>query len=174
MIEHKIGNKLLTLSAGDITETDTDAFVFDITEDVKLGSGYGGAIQQRGGIIIQKELDAIGRCATGQAVVTQAGELNATYIIHINGPKFREENEEWKLRLATLSALEKADEKGVKQLAFPPIGTGLYQVPLDLCSRVMVDTIKEYLANGSGLEEVGIVAVDSRELTPFAERLKEA
>lgn len=174
MIERKIGDKLLTLSTGDITEMDVDAFVFDITEDVKLGSGYGGAIQQRGGIIIQKELDAVGSCPTGQAVVTQAGELKASCIIHTNGPKFREENEEWKLRLATLSALEKAEESGVKRLAFPPIGTGLYQVPLDLCSRVMVDTIKEYLANGSSLDEVRIVAVDGRELTPFAERLKEA
>ena len=52
MIERKVGEKVIRLVTGDITDMDVEAFVFDITEDVKLGSGYGGAIQQRGGIAI--------------------------------------------------------------------------------------------------------------------------
>jgi len=57
MVERKIGDKNLRLVREDITEMEVDAFVFDITEDLKLGSGFGAAIQQRGGIVIQKELD---------------------------------------------------------------------------------------------------------------------
>ncbi len=146
---------------------DIQAFVYDITADMRLGAGFGGAIQMRGGIVIQKELDKIGSCPTGEAVVTGAGILKADYIIHVNGPKFREEDEEGKLRMATKSALRRADEKGIKRLAFPPIGTGLYQVPLDLCARVMVDTITEHLRNDTSLEEVLLVAVDTREFEPF-------
>ena len=71
--------------------------------------------------------------------------LKAEYIVHVNGPKFKEQDEEGKLRRSVQSALRRAEEKGVKRLAFPPIGTGLYQVPLDLCARVMVDTITEHL-----------------------------
>lgn len=167
MVEKKIGGKKLRLVDGDITDMEVDAFVFDITEDVKLGSGYGAAIQQRGGIVIQKELDEIGSCATGEAVVTEAGILKADWIVHANGPKFREEGEEEKLRKTVTSALVRAEEKGVKVLAFPPIGTGLYQVPMDLCARVMVETISEHLANGASLEEVLIVAPDPREFNPF-------
>jgi len=173
MTERKIGDKVMRLVQGDITDMEVDAFVFDITSDVRLGSGFGGAIQQRGGIAIQKELDAIGSCPTGEAVVTQAGILKADYIIHANGPKFRPEDEEGELRRATKAALARAEEKGVKRLAFPPIGTGLYQVPLDLCARVMVDTVAQHLSNGSNLEEVLFVAVDKRELKPFDARLKE-
>ena len=152
---------------------EVEAFVFDITEDVKLGSGYGGAIQQRGGIVIQKQLDEIGSCPTGEAVVTEAGILKADWIIHANGPKFREEDEEAKLQKTVRAALTRADEKGIKRLAFPPIGTGLYQVPLDLCSRVMVDTIAEHLTNGSTLDEVLIVAPDPREFAPFKAKFEE-
>jgi O-acetyl-ADP-ribose deacetylase (regulator of RNase III) len=173
MVEKQIGDKVLRLVRGDITEMEVEAFVFDITEDAKLGSGFGGAIQQRGGIVIQKQLDEIGSCPTGEAVVTEAGILKADWIIHANGPKFREEDEEAKLRKTVQSALSRAEEKGVKRLAFPPIGTGLYQVPLDLCTRVMVDTIAEYLANGSTLDEVLIVAPDNREFNPFETKLKE-
>ena len=173
MAEKKIGNKVLRLVRGDITDMEIGAFVFDITEDVKLGSGFGGAIQQRGGIVIQKQLDEIGSCPTGEAVVTEAGILKADWIIHANGPKFREEDEESKLRKTVQSALVRAEEKGVKRLAFPPIGTGLYQVPLDLCTRVMVDTISEHLANGSTLDEVLIAAPDNREFNPFKAQIEE-
>lgn len=173
MVERKIGDKRLRMVRGDITEAEVDAFVFDITDDAKLGSGFGGAIQQRGGIVIQKELDEIGSVPTGDAVVTQAGILNAEFIIHVNGPKFREENEKEKLERAVKSVLARAEEKGVKVLAFPPIGTGLYQVPLDLCADVMVDTISSHLANGSGLDEVQIVVQDPREIIPFTAKFEE-
>jgi O-acetyl-ADP-ribose deacetylase (regulator of RNase III) len=173
MAEKQIGNKVLRLVRGDITDMEVEAFVFDITEDVKLGSGFGGAIQQRGGIVIQKELDKIGSCPTGEAVVTEAGILKADWIIHANGPKFREEDEEGKLRKTVQSALARAEEKGVKRLAFSPMGTGLYQVPLDLCTRVMVETISQHLANGSTLDEVLIVAPDNREFNPFKAQIEE-
>ncbi len=173
MVEQRIGDKRLRLVKDDITDLEIEAFVFDITQDGKLGSGFGSAIQQRGGIIIQKELDEFGGVPTGEAVVTGAGKLKASYIIHTNGPKFREPEEEPKLRAATKAALLKAEEKGIKKVAFPAIGTGLYQVPIDLCVRVMVDTISQHLGNGSGLEEVVIAVSDVREFSPFAAKIQE-
>ncbi len=172
MVEKIIGEKKLRLIRADITEVEVDAFVFDITEDLKLGSGFGAAIQQRGGIAIQKQLDEIGSCPTGEAVVTEAGILKADWIIHANGPKFREEDEEAKLRKTVAAALARAEEKGVKILAFPPIGTGLYQVPMDLCARVMVETISKHLANGASVQEVLIVARDPREYGPFQAQIE--
>lgn len=172
MVERRIGSSVLRLVRGDITALEVDAFVHDITSDLKLGSGFGAAIQQRGGVAIQKELAELGDLPVGEAVVTQAGILKASYIIHTNGPKFREEHEEAKLQRSVEAVLQRAEEKGVKRLAIPPIGTGLYQVPMELCVRVMVDTVTRHLANGSGLEEVLIVARDTRELKPFETKLQ--
>ena len=98
--------------------------------------------------------------------------LKAKYIIHVNGPKFREEDEEGKLRSATKNALRRADEKGVKRLAFPPIGTGLYQVPMDLCARVMVDAVAKHLQNDTTLDEVLFVTMDEREYEPFKKQIE--
>jgi O-acetyl-ADP-ribose deacetylase (regulator of RNase III) len=173
MVQRKVGNRVVRLIRGDLTDLDVEAFVFDIDSDMKLGAGFGSAIQRRGGIVIQKELEKIGSCPTGEAVVTEAGILKANYIIHVNGPKFREEDEEGKLRSATESALRRADEKGIKQLAFPPIGTGLYQVPMDLCVRVMVDTVARHLENNTSLEEVLIVTQDDREYGPFKKKIEQ-
>lgn len=171
MMERKVGGRVMRLVRGDITEADADAFVYDITEDCKLGSGYGGAIMMRGGKVVQDELTKIGRCAPGEAVATTAGDLKVSHIIHVNGPKFHEQDTEGKLRTAVRAALKLAEKKGVKRLAFPPIGTGLYQVPLDLCAKVMIETVEEHLLNGASIEDVTFVANDSREIAPFKSRL---
>ena len=172
MTEKKIGDKAIRLVLGDITGLDVEAFVYDITTDAKLGSGYGSAIALRGGLSIQKQLDTIGRVLTTEAVVTVAGGLKAKRIIHVNGPKFHEPDTEGKLRQSVLSVLAKAEEIGVKRLAFPPIGTGLYQVPLDLCARVLLETVEAHLRGTSCLEEVLFVALDTREYKPFQAQIE--
>ena len=171
MVERRIGDTVIRLVRGDITDMDVEAIVFDITPDLRLGSGYGGAIAQRGGPSIQKELDGFSPLPVGDALVTGAGTMKTTFIVHVNGPKFHEENTEEKLHRAVESALRRAEEKGISQLAFPPIGTGLYQVPLDLCARVLTETISRHLSNSSRLREVVLVALDSREEAPLAAAL---
>jgi O-acetyl-ADP-ribose deacetylase (regulator of RNase III) len=173
MVEQKMGNKTLRLIRGDITDLAVEAFVFDVTEDLKLGSGFGSAIQQRGGISIQKELDELGTCPVGEAVITSAGKLKAQYIIHTNGPKFREQDEAGKLRRATQAALARAEEKQIKQLALPPIGTGLYQVPMDLSVETMVGVVTEHLRGDTSLEEVIFVANDTREYDPLKKKIQD-
>ncbi len=167
MAERKIGERTIRLEVGDITEFEGDAFVFDITEDAKIGSGYGTAIANRAGKVVQDELDEIGTVPTGEAVVTSAGRLKVEYIIHTNGPKFFEADTEGKLRRATEACLQRADEKGMKRIAFPPIGTGMYQVDLGLCASVMVDAIAAHLQGETSLEEVVMVALNSREWQPL-------
>lgn len=173
MAERRIGDKVMRLVQGDITMMEVEAFVHDITSDLKLGSGFGSAIQQRGGVVIQKELEAVGHLPVGESVVTQAGLLKASYIIHSNGPKFREEQEEEKLRSTVRSALARAEEKGIQVLAMPPIGAGIYQVPVDLCARVMVDEVASHLQNSGSVREVLFVVRDSRESTPFQASIQE-
>jgi O-acetyl-ADP-ribose deacetylase len=171
-MERKIGEKVIRLVRGDITALEVEAFVFDITADCKLGSGYGGAISQRGGKAIQIELSAVGKLQTGEAVMTTAGEMKAKHIIHTNGPKFHEPETEPKLRRSLESVLKLASEKGLAQLALPPIGTGLYQVPLDLCARLMVETVSRHLAGETSLKEVLFVALDSREHGPLQKAIE--
>ena len=168
MVVKKIGDRVIRLVMGDIIDLEVEAFVYDITADAKLGSGYGSAITTRGGKVVQEGLDAIGGCPTGEAISTTAGKLKAGRIIHVNGPKFHGPGTEDKLRRATVAALELAEKDGITQLAFPPVGTGLYQVPLDVCARVMIHTVTEHLAKNSSVEEVIFVALDTREFEPLA------
>lgn len=172
-VETRVNGKVIRLLKGDITNIDVEAFVYDITDDAKLGTGYGSAITARGGKVVQDELDAIGRCPKGEAIITSAGKMKAKRIIHVNGPKFHEPDQEGKLKSAIRAALQLADQNNLEKLAFPPIGTGFYQVDLGLCSKVLVDTVTEHLRGRTSLGEVWFVALDTREYKPFENKIKQ-
>ncbi len=157
---------------GDLTALEVDAFVFYAREDLQLGSGFGTAIQSRGGDAVRKQLEQIGRLKVGEAVLTTAGGLKAGFIIHACGPKFQEPDTEAKLRRTMQAALRLADAKGLKRIAFPPMGAGFYGVPLDLCARLMLESLREHLLGGSELEEVILCVLDRREYLAFADRLR--
>ena len=168
MKEKRINDKVVKIVREDVTDLEVDAIVYYATSDLVLGSGWGTAIAVRGGPSIQEELKGRAPVNTGDAVISGAGEMKAKNIIHAVGPKFQEEDEEAKLRKTMVSALKCAEEKGVATLAFPPMGTGFYGIPLDLSARVMFETIKDHLTNGqSSLKQVCICLTDSREFPPF-------
>jgi O-acetyl-ADP-ribose deacetylase (regulator of RNase III) len=169
--EVRVGEKVIRLRNSDITDTEFECFVYYAEPKLKLGSGLGGAIAVRGGPQIQKTLDGMAPIGPCEAVITDAGELKAKYIIHANGPKFQEEDTESKLKTTVLNSLKLADQKGIKQIAFPAMGTGFYGIPLDRSAEVCLDTAKEYLRNKTGIDEIVFCAIDSREFAPFKIKL---
>lgn len=172
MLEQKgVGRTEVSLIIGDITDLEVDAFVFYARHDLKLGTGFGTAISTRGGPAIQKELDGHGPLATGEVVVTEGGSLKAKHIVHAVGPRFQEEEIEDKLRTTVTNCLKAADERQIKKLAMPAMGAGFYGIPLPVCARVMVDTIKSYMEGNTGIAELTLCVLDSRECGPFKEAL---
>ena len=95
-------------------------------------------VGMRGGASIQKELDELKPLGALQAVASAAGKLKAEYIIHANGPKFREDAIEDKLATTMANTLRVAEEKEVKSLAFPAMGAGYYGVPSPVSAKVML------------------------------------
>ncbi|MEJ2110344.1 MAG: macro domain-containing protein [Acidobacteriota bacterium] len=165
--EKTINNCNLRLIQQDITDFDIESFVFYAQPNLELGSGFGSAITRRGGQSIKKELDEIGSAAITEAVITGGGSLKAKYIVHAVGPAFQEEQLEEKLYSTILSSLKKAEEKGIRHIAFPPMGTGFYGVPLAASMNIMTRAFEEYLSNGGQMEEIVICANDPREYRAF-------
>jgi len=166
-ISKKINQSDFRLIKDDLTALDVEAFVFYAQSNLALGSGFGNAISMRGGPSIKKELDELGSLDVGQAIASKAGELKAKYIIHAVGPGFQEENTETKLQTTIISALKCAEKQGIKQLAIPLMGVGFYGIPLPVCSKIMIKTIKDHLADNTTLSEVIICANDNREYRAF-------
>ncbi len=150
----KINKAVLELTQGDITDQTTDAIVNAANAALQLGGGVAGAIRRRGGPKIQEECNRIGGTHVGGAVITTGGNLAAKYVIHAVGPRHGEEHEDAKLKDATLNSLILADQKNLKNIAFPAISTGIFGFPKDQCATIMLSTTIAYLEGPTKLEKV--------------------
>jgi O-acetyl-ADP-ribose deacetylase (regulator of RNase III) len=154
-MQKKIGEAVVEVSQGDITEMDTDAIVNAANAQLILGAGVAGAIKAKGGPRIQEECDAIGGTFVGGAVLTTGGDLKARHVIHAVGPRMGEGDEDEKLRNATVNSLKVADENSLASITFPAISTGIFGFPKDRCAETMLTAVIGYLNNEkTGLKRV--------------------
>ncbi len=173
MLETLNKKSVIHFEKGDIIMMDIEAIVYYAQHDLVLGSGFGNAITVCGGSSIQEELKTHGTISTGDAVITSAGELKSNYIIHAVGPRFRESDIKEKLITTMQSVLRIAEENKIREICFPPMGTGFYGIPLELSAHVMFDVLKEHLAGNTVLEKVVICLMDQREYNAFQKVWKE-
>ncbi len=148
MAELQVGSCKIEIVKGDITEEATDAIVNAANERLIPGGGVDGAIHRKGGPTILEELRAkYTHCPTGQAVVTQAGNLRAKYVIHAVGPIYKngKSGEADLLASAYRSALEKALELNLSSISFPALSTGAYGYPLEDASVIALKTVVDFL-----------------------------
>lgn len=140
----------LKVIQGDITAIKVDAIVNAANSSLLGGSGVDGAIHRKGGRAIleacQKIRASQGKCATGQAVITTAGNLPADYVIHTVGPVWNKggEEKEQLLRDCYRNSMGLAIENQLRTIAFPCISTGIYKFPKVLAAEIAVETIKKF------------------------------
>jgi O-acetyl-ADP-ribose deacetylase (regulator of RNase III) len=144
------GRKIV-LEEGDITRVAADAIVNAANSALAGGGGVDGAIHRAGGPEIMRELDGIrrrmGGCPTGSAVATAAGRLSAQYVFHAVGPVYRDgrHGEPELLASCYRKCLEMAEERGVRTVSFPAIGTGVYGCPLEEAAAIALREVKAHL-----------------------------
>lgn len=172
-METAIGKAVLQLVQGDITEMQTDAIVNAANTQLVLGGGVAGAIRRKGGPEIQAECNNIGGTFVGGAVITTGGKLKAKYVIHAVGPRMGQNNEDEKLRNATLNSLKLADEKNLKSISFPAIGTGVFRFPVQRCAEIMLQVTIDYLKGQTGLEKVIFCLFEKSAYEVFEKQLRQ-
>lgn len=145
---------------GDITAMDVDAVVNAANTDLILGAGVAGAIRNKGGPAIQEECDRIGPIALGEAAVTTGGRLKALAVIHAASMRLGGRASAESLRLATHNSLQRAEERGLKSIAFPAIGTGVAGFPMEECARIMLNEMLDHLKSRTSLEKIYFVLYD--------------
>lgn len=145
MVERVVGGKILRVLQGDITERDTEAIVNPANNYLKHEGGVALAIVKKGGAIIQEESNKIGYVETGKAVITSAGNLKAKYVIHAVGPRWGEGEEREKLSSAVLSSLKLATQYNLRSISFPAISAGIFGVPKEIVSEVLLHTAYKFL-----------------------------
>jgi len=154
MDEWKTNRKKIRLVEGNIVLLDVEAVVNAANKSLILGGGVAGAIKKFGGPSIQEECNRIGPIDVGEAVLTGAGNLKARYVMHAVGPVYGEGDEEEKLAKATLNSLKIAQERKIKDIAFPAISAGIFGFPIQKCSEIMLKVAMEFLQKNDYPKEI--------------------
>jgi O-acetyl-ADP-ribose deacetylase len=173
-----IANCRLELQIGDITLQTADAIVNAANQHLAGGGGVDGAIHRRGGpeIIADTNRRYPHGCATGDAVISVAGNLAAQYVIHAVGPRWAGGNrgEAELLQSAYRRAFQLAIDHKCRSIALPASSTGAYAYPLRPASQVALSTTIESIRNHpSILERVNFVLFNDAAFQVFAAVLRD-
>ncbi len=170
--------KVLKLVQGDITQVPADAIANAANPALRGGGGVDGAIHRAGGPAIMEELseirEQIGRCPTGSAVATTAGNLPAKYVFHAVGPVYQggRRGEAELLASAYESCMKLAGERSVRSITFPSISTGVYGYPVEEAAPIALGTVAERLRAGdTPVEEATFVLYDRATFEAYARAL---
>jgi len=163
------------VSVGDITAQKVDAIVNAANGTLLGGGGVDGAIHRRGGPRILEECRKL-RASTlprglpaGEAVITTAGNLAATHVIHTVGPICRGNSEPDARLLAACyrNSLALAALHRLETIAFPAISTGAYGYPRDEAAPVVSAAIAAFLGQPSSITRVFLVFFSSSDAQVF-------
>lgn len=131
------------------------------------GGGVDGAIHRAGGPSILEDCRKIvakqGGCKTGEAVITTAGMLPATYVIHTVGPVWQggRNGEADKLCACYTNSLQLAVDNNCQSLAFPNISTGIYGYPKQEAAKLAIEAVSIFLQTTNKIEKVIFVCFDA-------------
>jgi O-acetyl-ADP-ribose deacetylase (regulator of RNase III) len=161
----------ITVVQGDITVQEVDAVVNAANNGMRGGGGVDGAIHRAGGPAVLE--DCVRRfpngLSTGDAGWTTAGNMPASWVIHVVGPNHAAGQTDRGLLTSCYSrALEVADELGARTVAFPLVSAGVYAWPFDDAVNAALETLR---AASTDVEEARMMAFTSSTYDAIRQRL---
>jgi|GEM_PF-6327880 len=164
-----IGSTVFRIVFSDIVKLEADAVVSSDDTQLTMSGGVSQAIRQAAGpelrTFVQTQMDLPVR--VGEVVETSAFNLASHYIFHAITLDYHsgKQADEKELAAMTRRCLELADERQLKHIAFPALGSGTAGIPFEEVAQAMIDTICRYLLGDTQINTITLTlyAGDSAE-----------
>jgi O-acetyl-ADP-ribose deacetylase (regulator of RNase III) len=137
---------MIEVCVADITGLQVDAVVNAANTRLLGGGGVDGAIHRAAGPELLAHCRTLGGCPTGEARITPGFRLPARRVIHAVGPVWQGGGRGEARLLASCYAacFELALANGVRSIAFPCIGTGVYGYPKDQAAAIALEAMRAH------------------------------
>jgi O-acetyl-ADP-ribose deacetylase (regulator of RNase III) len=159
---------------GDICDLEVDAIVNPANLSLWMSTGVGGAIKRAGGDAIEFAAVRQAPVPLGEAIVTTAGTLAATAVIHTVSLDRDRRTSGPVIERAVRSAMDRAREIGAASVAFPALGTGVGGFPLDEAARITVRTVRDELRRSPTIERIIFALRGAAAYEAFGNALRES
>jgi len=169
----KLGAASVEIEKGDISVMEVDAVVNAANTSLAMGTGVAGALKKRGGVVIEEEAMLLGPVEVGEAVLTTAGNLRATHVIHAAVMGTDLKTDAATIGKTTQAVLAVAVKHKLSTLALPALGTGVGHVPPAESAEAMLGAVLAHLkAGSSSLKRVVFVLYQDDAHRVFVDTLK--
>ncbi|XP_038860944.1 core histone macro-H2A.1 isoform X4 [Salvelinus namaycush] len=171
-----LGQKLQVVQA-DISTIDSEAVVHPTNSTLYTGGEVGGALEKKGG---EEFVDAMlelrkknGPLEVAGAVLSSGYGLPAKFVIHCNSPGWGSDKCEELLDKTVKNCLALADEKKLKSVAFPSIGSGRNGFPKQTAAQLILKAISNYFVAtmSSSIKTVYFVLFDSESIGIYVQEM---
>jgi len=161
---------------GDITTLPfpVDAMVNAANTKLAGGGGVDGAIHLAAGPELHKACMQLDGCPVGEVKATKAFNLakrGVKIIIHTVAPNCnvaaQNSRREELLKNCWQNSLALAEQEELKSIAFPSLGTGIYDNPLECSAQIAIKTIKAFSKKAKFLKTVYIVCFSTQDLQVY-------
>ncbi|XP_077122211.1 core histone macro-H2A.1 isoform X2 [Ranitomeya variabilis] len=171
-----LGQKLQVVKA-DIATLESDAVVHPTGSDLYTGGEVGSALEKKGG---KEFIEAVielkkknGPLDIAGAAVSSGHGLPAKFVIHCNSPSWGSDKCEELLEKTVKNCLALADEKKIKSIAFPSIGSGRNGFPKQTAAQLILKAISNYFVStmSSSIKTVYFVLFDSESIGIYVQEM---
>lgn len=162
MKEHRVGSTSIELVTGDIArQAGFDAVVNAANAQLRIGGGVAGALHRAAGPGLEAEARPHAPIRPGEAVMTSGHRLSNRYVIHCFGPVYGvDEPADELLASCYHSALDLAEGKLLRSIAFPAISTGAFGYPLQAAARIALRTVLNRAPRLANVQRIRFVLYD--------------
>lgn len=160
----EIADVILECAVGNIAaQPDMEAVVNAANAELRIGGGVAGALHRAAGPGLEQETRSLAPIQPGEAVITSGHRLPNDYVIHCLGPVYgRDEPADELLASCYAEALARAEERGVRSVAFPAISTGAFGYPLEEAARIALATVVARIPDLASVRRIRFVLFDER------------
>ncbi|XP_005865650.1 core histone macro-H2A.1 isoform X3 [Myotis yumanensis] len=171
-----LGQKLQVVQA-DIASIDSDAVVHPTNNDFYTGGEVGNTLEKKGG---KEFVEAVlelrkknGPLEVAGAAVSAGHGLPAKFVIHCNSPVWGADKCEELLEKTVKNCLALADDKKLKSIAFPSIGSGRNGFPKQTAAQLILKAISNYFVStmSSSIKTVYFVLFDSESIGIYVQEM---
>jgi O-acetyl-ADP-ribose deacetylase (regulator of RNase III) len=158
---------VIQVVVGDLAEQAVEGLVRPVRSDLAPVSAASRDVGVAAGEELEERLARLGTLPVGGAVLTPAGALRATYLIHVVVMSEEESQTPLSVQRALRNGLRRASDWGLASIALPPLGLSVGLIEPEESARALVEILFNHLDEGAQPLDLSIVVASDFESRLF-------
>jgi O-acetyl-ADP-ribose deacetylase (regulator of RNase III) len=159
---------MIRVVRGDLAASSQECVLRSTRVDGASITPVGRRLEAIAGTKVSERLAAQGDSPVGTALLTPAGELATSFLIHVVLQSIEEPVTAISVQRGLVNALRRAADFGIDSVALPPLGVGAGNLEAEVSARVMLEVIRNHLSEGAPPSDFEIVVESEYEESVFA------